>query len=325
MSADPAQQHEHNSASLRHGAAASPRVSIGLAVYNGEKYLAEAIESIIAQTYRDFELIISDNASTDLTAAICCEYEAADPRIRYSRNPTNIGGSRNESLTVDLATGEYFRWAAHDDYLEPTLLERCVRVLDDDPSIVLCYTQVNQIDEHTGESRLVSRANASSEDAVCRFARIALGRDFLEETYGLMRRDSVVSIVPQGLYVASDRPFLADLSLRGRFVEVAEPLFNKRIHPGNVYIDWRTRAAWFDPNAAGRLSFPWWSQLGDLISRVARAPIPTRARARAFLVVGAWVVVRAPNLTKDVAVAGHRFLRGRMWRMTRHSATANWE
>ena len=78
-------------------------MSIGLAVYNGEKYLAEAIESLLAQTFRDFELIISDNASTDGTAEICERYAARDPRIRYSRNTTNIGGANNENLTFSMA------------------------------------------------------------------------------------------------------------------------------------------------------------------------------------------------------------------------------
>src|SRR5262245_52473779 len=97
----------------------SPTVSIGLAVYNGGQYLAQAIESILGQSYADFELIISDNASTDETETICRSYVARDERIRYSRNATNIGGARNENLTTTLARGRYFRWAAHDDYLEP--------------------------------------------------------------------------------------------------------------------------------------------------------------------------------------------------------------
>ena len=116
-----------------------PKVSIGLAVYNGERYLRQAIESILGQTYTDFELIISDNASTDSTQQICLEYAAEDGRISYHRNATNIGGANNENLTFRKAKAPYFRWAAHDDYVAPQLLERCVAILDTHPDVVLAY------------------------------------------------------------------------------------------------------------------------------------------------------------------------------------------
>ncbi|MCB0187328.1 MAG: glycosyltransferase family 2 protein, partial [Caldilineaceae bacterium] len=123
-----------------------PRVSIGLAVYNGEPYLADAIRSILSQSFTNFELIISDNASTDRTAAICQEFAARDSRIRYSRNATNIGGANNENRTFRLARGEYFRWAAHDDICAPELLEKSVAVLDQNPDVVLCYSMTTEID-----------------------------------------------------------------------------------------------------------------------------------------------------------------------------------
>src|SRR4051794_3298661 len=92
-----------------------PKLSIGLPVYNGENFLAHAVDSILAQDFRDFELIISDNASTDRTAEICRGYAESDPRVRYVRFETNQGGSRNFCYVFELARGEYFKWAAHDD------------------------------------------------------------------------------------------------------------------------------------------------------------------------------------------------------------------
>ena len=86
------------------------RVSIGLPVYNGEKYLEQALISILSQTYTDFELIISDNASTDRTQAICREYAAKDPRIRYYCNEENLGAAPNHNRVFELASGEYFKW-----------------------------------------------------------------------------------------------------------------------------------------------------------------------------------------------------------------------
>src|SRR5207244_10480282 len=107
-----------------------PRVSIGVPVYNGERYIAETLDSLLAQTFEDFELIISDNASHDRTEGICRAYAAKDSRIRYVRNSTNLGAARNYRLAVELSSGEYFRWANCDDLFAPTSLSRCVEVLD---------------------------------------------------------------------------------------------------------------------------------------------------------------------------------------------------
>jgi len=114
-----------------------PRVSIGLPVYNGENYLEEAIDSILAQTYKDFELIISDNASTDRTPDICQAYANKDPRIRYYRNEKNIGAAVNFNRVFELSSSEYFKWAAHDDIIAPDYISECIEILDNDDSIVL--------------------------------------------------------------------------------------------------------------------------------------------------------------------------------------------
>ena len=124
-----------------------PRLSIGLPVYNGEKFLKEAIDSLLAQTFEDFELIISDNASTDKTEEICRAYAEKDQRIRYYRNDKNIGCARNFDRVFKLSSGEYFKWAAYDDLHAPDFIEKCVEVLDQDPTIILCHSQTYFIDE----------------------------------------------------------------------------------------------------------------------------------------------------------------------------------
>ena len=131
----------------------TPCVSIGLPVYNGERFLTEAIESLLSQTYQDFELIISDNASTDRTEEICRKYAAQDPRIRYSRNAANIGGTNNANLTFELAHGEYFRWAADDDRCAPTLVERLVEELDKRPDVTNSFAAVVVIDANGSRIR----------------------------------------------------------------------------------------------------------------------------------------------------------------------------
>ena len=109
--------------------AQQPLVSIGIPVYNGERSIKQALDALRAQTYDNLELVISDNASTDKTREICLEYAAKDRRIRYFRNPVNIGLFENFRRVVTLATGEYFMWAAADDLKPPTAVEHCVQAI----------------------------------------------------------------------------------------------------------------------------------------------------------------------------------------------------
>src|SRR5215813_13707549 len=127
-----------------------PRVTIGLPVYNGERFLEQTLDSLLVQSYADFELIISDNASTDRTEEICRVYALKERRIRYSRNEANRGYAWNYNHLFALSTGEYFKWATADDVCQPNYLARCVDVLDSDPSIVLAFPKTRFIDE-TGE------------------------------------------------------------------------------------------------------------------------------------------------------------------------------
>jgi len=123
-----------------------PRLNIGLPVFNGEKYLAQTLESILGQTYSDFELIISDNASTDGTQDICLEYAARDRRIRYHRNSQNIGAAQNWFYVFDLSSSEYFASVAHDDIYDREYMHKCVDVLEQDASVIVCYSKTRAID-----------------------------------------------------------------------------------------------------------------------------------------------------------------------------------
>ena len=105
----------------------TPRLSIGLPVYNGADYLAQSLDSLLGQTYEDFELILSSNASTDATDDICRAYAARDSRIRFFRQPTNIGAVPNHYFVFEQATGELFKWASGDDLYARDLLARVHR------------------------------------------------------------------------------------------------------------------------------------------------------------------------------------------------------
>src|SRR5690606_32073818 len=121
------------------------RLSIGMPVYNAERYLARAIESLLAQTFDDFELIISDNASTDATQSICRRFAERDRRIRYVRQAGNRGANWNFNHVVGLARGELFKWAAADDLCRPTFLAQCIEVLDRDPGVVAVHAVTHEI------------------------------------------------------------------------------------------------------------------------------------------------------------------------------------
>ncbi len=151
---------------------ASPTISIGLPVWNGARYLADAIESILSQTFTDFELIISDNASTDDTAQIAQNFAERDRRIRYHRNEENIGGARNENLTFELSRGRYFRLSAYDDLVEPTLLERCVETLEQDPDAVLCFPETLVIDERGEVTHAEANTRGTASSPSQRFANL---------------------------------------------------------------------------------------------------------------------------------------------------------
>ena len=122
-------------------------LTIGLPVYNGERFLQESLQALLAQTWTDFELVISDNASTDSTAEICLEYAARDPRIRYVRQPVNMGAAPNHNYVASQARGRFFKWASHDDLYHPDLLQQCVLALEKHPEVVLAHCWDAYVDE----------------------------------------------------------------------------------------------------------------------------------------------------------------------------------
>src|SRR5262245_16514015 len=124
----------------------SPRVSVGLPVYNGERYLPNTLTRLLEQDFEDFELIVSDNASTDATQEICRSF--TDRRVRYSRNDTNIGLAANHNRAFALSRGELFKWAAHDDDFPRAMLARFVEAFDRaSPAVSLVFSHCEYIDE----------------------------------------------------------------------------------------------------------------------------------------------------------------------------------
>lgn len=284
----------------------APRVSIGLPVYNGERYLAEAIDSLLAQTYDDFELIISDNASTDATEAICRGYCERDSRVTYTRNETNIGAAPNYNRVFELSRGEYFRWAAHDDVCKPEFVERCVQALDTDPSVVLASAKVQVIDENSNPlSQYDYELLADSPRAHERVRGQIRGHQCYE-IFGLIRREALLKTNLIGDHFAGDAVLLIQLVLMGRFHEVDEPLFLSRSHSQQseqFRRNLRAYAEWFQPAKAGAITFPYWRLLGEYRRAIRAADIASGERRRCYPHLARWALARWKHLTCDVGRA----------------------
>ena len=280
------------------------RVTIGLPVYNGQNYLAETMESLLAQTCTDFELVISDNASTDRTEAICREYAVRDERIRYYRQEENVGASANYNRVFELARGVYFKWAAHDDLLAPTYLERCVAVLDADPDVVLAYTQAKAIDDQGQVVKVYPGKHHFSAAAPReRFYEFVLDPHPVVAVFGLMRRDVLGRTRLIGKYAGSDRPLLSELSLLGKFYEVPEHLFFYRFHEEQSWGGNKSpqaQQAWYDPRRADKITFPQWRLLREHVRSIERSPVGLADRASCYLYMGYWMVKNRRRLGRNL-------------------------
>jgi len=282
---------------------AVPRVTIGLPVYNGDAFLAAAIDSLLAQTYRDFELIISDNASTDGTEAICRDRAARDPRIRYHRSATNRGAMWNFNVVVELARGEYFKWAAHDDRHEPTYIERCVEALDRHPDVVLACTQLVDIDENEARKDVDVPVLAwDSPRPNVRFRALANPHHRCESVFGLIRTGVLRRTMLISDYAGCDRVLLAQIALAGKFYEVPEVLFLHREHKKRStkeYKSEQTRTAWFNPARAGKPDVPHVRMLRGYANVIRGAAVPWTDKFACFAMLVPWSIRNRPGLWKD--------------------------
>ncbi|MCD6639297.1 MAG: glycosyltransferase family 2 protein [Nocardioides sp.] len=272
-----------------------PTLTIGLPVYNGERYLREAMDALLAQTYSDFELIISDNASTDTTEDICRAYARKDARVRYIRQPTNVGAVPNHNLLVREARGRYFKWASHDDLYAPELLERCVQLLERHPEAVLAHCWDAVIDD-TG--RVVREdpyvLDTASPDPAARLRsllRTPGGNDF----YGVVRTDVLRRVGGHRTYYNADRTFVATLLMQGTFRQVPQVLYFRRDHRGRATRagSARDRAAVLDPRRANRLRYPmpymYTEYVLGFFVAIAKGRLSLRDRVRCSLEVLRWL------------------------------------
>jgi glycosyltransferase involved in cell wall biosynthesis len=297
-----------------------PRVSIGMPVYNGERFLRDALDSILSQTFENFEVIISDNASTDGTQEVCQAYMAQDRRIHYFRNETNLGASRNYNRVFELSSGEYFKWVAHDDVCAPDFLLRCVEVLDQDASVVLCYPRARHIDEHgkfmqdyDAKRNPLPDMSTDSPKPQERFHDLILVNHWCFQIFGVMRA-STLRITPLiGNYAASDRILLARIGLLGRFYEIPEYLFFRRRHSGQLtavpthYLHLHT--GWYDPAKEGRVVLPQWRMFFEYLISIGQVPLSWPERMACYLHMGRWLRKNRSRMNRDLIRATKQILR----------------
>ena len=211
-----------------------PRLTIGMPVYNGERFIREALDSVLAQTYTDFELLIADNASDDATPDIIAEYAAADPRIRHVRHDRNLGSAGNFNSVLAAADTELFKWVASDDLHAPTHFERCVTTLDERPELIGAHTRTMRIDE---QSRLIKpekyHIHTDGPSPHVRFRNVIAKPHSCFSCFAVFRTDVMKKTAGMKPYPGSDRVFLAEIALHGPTLEVPDYLLFRRVHSGS--------------------------------------------------------------------------------------------
>jgi glycosyltransferase involved in cell wall biosynthesis len=279
---------------------AVPPLSVGLPVYNGANYLAESLEALLGQSYGDFELIISDNASTDSTPDICQHYAQQDSRIRYFRQPRNIGLSPNHNFAVEQARAELFKWASNDDLYARDLLERCVDALDGNPDVVLAHSWTAMIDSSGAVTKATEYPLATASPRAPDRFRSLLFDDGGDDDGGVIRTQVLRQTAMKESYHHADRTIIAELSLYGRFYQVPDWLYFRRDHPERAERACptvRSRCANMDPRRADRLRHPVVRLYGEYIwayiSMIRRAPLSPADRRECYRHLAQWVANRA--------------------------------
>ncbi len=292
---------------------APPRLSIGLPVYDGAEFLGESIESLLGQTYEDFELIISDNASTDETPEICRRYARLDSRIRYYRHADNIGSAANHNFVLGESRGELWKWASHDDVYARQLLERCVEALDACPEVLLAHCLTAMIDSSRKVTLALAYPLATSSPRAPERFRSVLFRSGGDDFYGVMRKHSDGPVLHLASCRRSDRVWAATLSLHGPFAQIPDWLYFRREHPERpcdseqplhgwyeVERDWplgRAHSAMLDPRRANPLRYPtprlYAEYVWAFVTAIRRAPLSPADRAECYRSLVQWLANRA--------------------------------
>lgn len=265
-----------------------PLVSIGVPVYNGARFLSQALDSLLGQSMSNLELIISDNASTDDTEAICRAYAAKDARVRYFRQTVNIGAPQNWNFVAKQARGRYFKWSSANDFCPPDMVEKCVAVMEAGAGVVLCYGKTCLIDEETGKREEYAHDIAVIEDLPhARFRTQSRALALNNAQSGLIRAEALRRTRYDRSYPGGDVVLMAELALQGKFVLLPDELLYRRM--GRETFSSSLTAgeiqAFFDPRAKRGIGFRYLRRHLDFLVTALRASISLPEKLRTLMLV----------------------------------------
>ena len=271
---------------------APPLVSVGVPVFNGERFLESTVRSLLDQDYPELEIIISDNASTDATPDICSRLAAEDARIQVHRHPENRGAAFNWNFVLSRARGPYFKWASDNDRYHPAFVSRCTEVLENQPDVVLCYARTVLVDGDDREIETDHRDQPIVHDrAADRFAAIMNHRNLNNAQSGVIRLEVLRRTRGERRYPHGDWVLMAELAGRGKFQIVEAPLFYRRIGKAGLSTERLagsgTLATFIDASRTGPARCRTWSEQYDYLASALRLPIsPTEKVRLAAHVIG---------------------------------------
>ena len=285
-----------------------PLVSIGLPVFNGADFLEYALDTLLSQSYQNIEVIVCDNASTDETQSIVERYCRNDERVKYHRHEKNLGAAFNFNSTFHMSSGEYFRWAAHDDIVHENCIEQSVIAMESDDSICLVHPLTGQIDEngditghqYTGIDSMIPESATASEQ----YRILIQERGAWVRIFGLIRSSVLRSTALFDNYVGSDLTLIGELGLNGKVHDIDSVLFWRREHAQTSttgkYKVRRRRLSFWDTSKNPRIALPEWRLNTEMLRSVTRQKIPLSRKIRCSISVFGRMWIKKRLLVKDV-------------------------
>ncbi|MEO8132504.1 MAG: glycosyltransferase family 2 protein [Betaproteobacteria bacterium] len=290
------------------------KVVIGLPVFNGQKYLRAAIESHLSQSFGDFNLVISDNGSTDETPDICAGYESADDRVKFLRSAQNRGILWNHRRVLEALESptQYFRWAGADDIMGPGLLQTMVAELDMRPEVEAVMPDTRNIDDNGEITGSMPRVlDLQSPDVFVRAHDILVANYQHVIAYGLLRASTLLLMRTRPTYPGWDAVFAWELALRGQMVQPPGPILFRRFHAGSIsrVKTVKEMRRWVEPNAKTGMNFPHWTWAYERARVLIACPLSMRDRLRIGTFLARATMWERGSLVRDVTQAARRKLR----------------
>lgn len=281
-----------------------PKVSLGIPVYNGERFLRQTLDICLGQTYPNLEIVVSDNASTDSTESIVREYQAKDDRIRYERQEKNRGAAWNFNRVFGMATGKYFKWAASDDLFTLDYVEKAVAVLESDPEVVWVHSKACGVLENATLENLgpievdvvslkeVAGPSRSDTSPSARFRAVLFGPIFCTDCSGIFRREQLAKTGLERPFYGSEKVMLAECALLGRYEEIDEVLFFRRSHPtaSNMLKTIKEQQIFTDPDSRANAFHVRWGLFRGYMGAICSHPLRLTERIRCLSTLLAYLI-----------------------------------